>query len=545
MLTVVERLRRRVPSGDGGFTLIEAVVALLIAAIIFGALAMSLTIGLRASMTGRADQQATDFMTRQVERARTQSLAALAMSASDSQLNSAGDSRIGNCAGVLCIDPGTGVKENLHVVPAGAWLATHTTTSQDSQTNNTKYVLRSYVTELPGQDATQTLRFTVFVDYNVGSSPRSKSISTIISKVQRGLPLPIFKLTSTTPTSVVVNPGATMTYGFQLVNQGAPDRWNLTLSGSLSSWSWTLYKDVDADGFYDVGTDLPLTDTNGDGTIDSDRLDPNGSLSFLAVHTTSVSDPASSGTLTVTATSVAQPTATGATHSVSVTGAIQIGAITSSTTTSATSTPPPTTPATDCNTAVAPSVTAASGFSATQFSLHNFSGPPGSATTAQASLGMTRDNATYASTLYPYSTDVSASPGRALNPVGSLTATQIMALTDTSRYVQWSFTTGAKGSVSLPALVRVWVGGAGGAAFSSGQLTAVVFAKGAPLGYGTASVAGCTGFSKSFVPISGSTNVTLNKNVTYGVRLVNAGSTQVQVAYDTAVYPAALTLGVK
>jgi hypothetical protein len=137
-----------------------------------------------------------------------------------------------------------------------------------------------------------------------------------------------------------------------------------------------------------------------------------------------------------------------------------------------------------------------------------------------------------------------------MSAAGSLSAAQVMALTDSSKYVDWNFTTGSKGAVSVPALVQVWVGGPGGAALSSGQLMAVVYQKkGAPtvLGFGSASVAGCVGFSKSYVSVNGGGvgSVSFNKNETYGIRLVNTGSTSIQIAYDTPVYPASLVAAVK
>ena len=68
-----------------------------------------------------------------------------------------------------------------------------------------------------------------------------------------------------------------------LTNQGAPDRWNLLLSGAGAAKGWALYRDVNANKAYDAGTDVLLTDTNADTKIDTGRVDPASSMTVLMV----------------------------------------------------------------------------------------------------------------------------------------------------------------------------------------------------------------------------------------------------------------------
>ena len=76
------RARRRAHD-DSGFTLVEAVVALFVLGIIFTALAAAAMGSLRASLNSRAEQQAIDFATEALEKARQADYYALGHDAAD------------------------------------------------------------------------------------------------------------------------------------------------------------------------------------------------------------------------------------------------------------------------------------------------------------------------------------------------------------------------------------------------------------------------------------------------------------------------------
>ncbi len=81
---------RRAATDESGFTLVEAVVALFVLGIIFTALAYASLGSLRASMSSRTEQQAIDFATQALERARAFEYSSLANRVADMS----GDSRV-------------------------------------------------------------------------------------------------------------------------------------------------------------------------------------------------------------------------------------------------------------------------------------------------------------------------------------------------------------------------------------------------------------------------------------------------------------------
>ena len=186
---------------------------------------------------------------------------------------------------------------------------------------------------------------------------------------------------------------------------------------------WTLYADDGAvgtgcatasaagDGIRGCGEDNLLTDTSGNGTLDTGQLDPNKSFFFVAERTSTSSD---TGTVTFTTTSVAQPSASGAVHTKSFTITVTTGTVTQGT----------------CPTTTTPAVTAPSGYSPTAFYLQN---TPAGDTTTQKSLPLSRADCTVQTTssMPNYSTDVSgSSTGRVLTPGGTATSTD-------SKRAQW------------------------------------------------------------------------------------------------------------
>ena len=107
------------------------------------------------------------------------------------------------------------------------------------------------------------------------------------------------------------NPGDQIAYPFTAVNNGnATDRIDLTVV-STQGWVWKLWADANGDGIAGNDGDYLLTDTNGDGKVDTGALAQNGSINLLAVATIPVgSANGATDALTISGASVNDPTKT-------------------------------------------------------------------------------------------------------------------------------------------------------------------------------------------------------------------------------------------
>jgi hypothetical protein len=194
-----------------------------------------------------------------------------------------GDARVAACGSDKCIDPGTGTAEPLVLMDTGS-VAPHITAVNTDLSNNVSVALHTYVTR-PADTTADYKRVTVVAKWSVAGHQRERAVSSLVTITDRGLPLPVFKITPLGGTSASVNPDTDVPFGFELTNQGAPDRWNLSFTGSAPT-HWTLYRD-DGDGVWEADTiDLPLTNTNSeaDALIDTGRIDPTASVVFWAVR---------------------------------------------------------------------------------------------------------------------------------------------------------------------------------------------------------------------------------------------------------------------
>ena len=89
-------VRRQLPD-DGGFTLVEQVVALMIAAIVFTAAAYALIGGLKQSSFAQQNQQSADMLNQAVEDARALTYDQLAMRPTDLATNDPLNTGTCNC----------------------------------------------------------------------------------------------------------------------------------------------------------------------------------------------------------------------------------------------------------------------------------------------------------------------------------------------------------------------------------------------------------------------------------------------------------------
>ena len=540
-------------TSDDGFTLVEMIVAMLLATIVFTALAGAAMAGLRATVASRQNQQATDFMTRDLERSRLVDFAALGHTATDL----VGDPLVVSCGApatsCVDVDPGPAVLfEPLVVLPLGAAIDDHTTTpSTATESNATAYTVSTYVTRVAGQDPALVRRVTVHVTWTAYGQQRTRTTSSLLSAGNRGLPLPRFTLTPVGYSPpLTVNPGAQAVFAARLTNQGATDRWSLTTSGPPA---WELRLD-DGDGAYSSTTDLPLTDTDADGTADTGVLRPAGSVAVWLVRTTGTTETGSSA-VALTATSVGQPASATATQSLSYSLVVQGGVITPTPTAS-----PSSGGAEDCSTAYpdgdldlgGPLSTPTGGYSLVARSLHN-DAVPGTPTPARAQLVM-NTAAAYASSLVNYSTDVDATgSGRVLRTRGAAGPAGPLAETDPHYYAQWRHQVGNRAvTVDGDSRLRVWVKAPTGEAVflrwalftaTSGgtpQVGQVVDRSAVLSGWS------CAGFREVVLDSGDITPLTVPKNGYLGVRLASTGPSDVRIAYDVAgAYPASFAVGEK
>jgi uncharacterized repeat protein (TIGR01451 family) len=107
------------------------------------------------------------------------------------------------------------------------------------------------------------------------------------------------------------NPSDVIYYGHIVTNAGnGTDTIDLTASSSLG-WAVALFRDVNNNGTYEGGTDVALTDTDSDGTLDSGALTYDATMRIL-VRVTVPANAAdgASDVVTVTGTSSFNTSAT-------------------------------------------------------------------------------------------------------------------------------------------------------------------------------------------------------------------------------------------
>lgn len=533
---------------DSGFSLVEAVVALMVATVAFTALAAGAMSAIRGTLTGRQSQQAADFMARKLEELRVADFGGLANRDTDL----AGDSSVNDCGAFKCVDPGNGIPEERIVTDPGGAIDDHEYLVNGDTANRTEYTIRAYVTAPNWSQRDYYRRLTVVISWQDGALTRTRRDSTMVAYTQRGLPLPVFKLNPSGSSTVSVNRGAQVTYAFSVNNQGAPDRFDVTINDT-EPWDWRI---DDGDGIYDPSTDVAVTDTDGNGVRDTGRIDPNGTLKVWLVRTIGSSEPFGVINHVVTATSVAQPTAEGAVKTLPFATTVVNGVVTAtptptpSGTGSATPSPSPS-PLTDCTAASSVTGSAGGGYTLRSYTLHNES--PSVDTTAQLALSMAV-TPPYATTLKQYSTDVMAGQtGRVLLTGGIPFPSSGL---DPARVADWRFPVGRK-AYSGTAGVNVWVASPAGSPVPAVNLTAYVYKYTKQGSSYTASPVStipltvspfvCGGFQQvggaSAISIPGNGSGSLGSNDWIGMRIVNSGTTAVRIAYDVlSVYPAAVVL---
>ena len=503
MTVLCRALRRaRSPRGDQGVSLIEAVVAILIASTVFLSMAAASMAAVKATLNGRANQQVGDFLSQALEKNRAMGYSSLAMVSSDL----AGDSAVSSCSGGQCYN-GEAI-----VLNASGSVNPHIATVSLTQANNLSMKLFTYVTRPTDSFGADYKRVTVVAKWSTYGQPHTRSVSTLMTETQRGLPLPIFKAEIIGNSAFSVNPGATVTYLMRVSNQGARDRFNLTKSDSLS---WSFYYDVNKNGSYSVGVDTPVSDTNGDGILDTGLLEPNTSINILALRTIPTTALAGTEATTFTYTSVAQPAAASAVKTVAVTTTIVIGAVTATptpTTPTPTTTPPTPTPtASDCGAVSVPTASASSGNTVYRYFLQGGATNP---------LPMARA-AGYTPTATTPSTTVLAAAGSQQWAYTVSNPRPTFAASSTATMSVWVSTAAASASLQVSVLTQT---SAGAAIATMGTVTL------------TASPFSCSGYQEMVGSITLPSSLSQMPNSGQLVfQLTNGGSAPVTVAYDATL----------
>ena len=308
-----DRLTR--PAGEEGFTLLETVVALGIAATALLGLLGSSIFALQATVGARQNQQAGDYLNRAVEQVRSLDYGGVAMVTSDLT----GDPRVTLSGGVYRYDAGAGA-EVVDARSAGA-ITPHLA---ESATPNGVYTVRRYITIPTGttvnaQGIPALRRLTVEVSWRHSGRERTRRSSTILTDTRRGLPLPNYTWTAHgSPVAQGKNPGNDLSYGFALTNLGARDSWLI----AATTAGWTYYVDTDRDGTWsEDASEPPLASAT------TALIEPGQALPFYVVAHRVIGGGENGTTTTVfSARSVSQPSV--AAKTVATTLAVSAGAVT-------------------------------------------------------------------------------------------------------------------------------------------------------------------------------------------------------------------------
>jgi prepilin-type N-terminal cleavage/methylation domain-containing protein len=418
---MLDRLRCR--GDDSGFSLIESVVALAIASVVFTALAAAMISSLKATVYARQVQQASDVVQQSMEQLRASGFDALAMRTSDLVVNDPLP-----LAACTCFDPthdvASGASTEPLVVGSSGSLSPHVATVT---VNSTVYTLRSYVTRPADSTGVSYKRITVVGTWGSLGQAHMRLLSSLVSNARSGLPLPDYKFTLATPATACASPGGTLVYGFTIKNNGARDSFTLG-SGSASGPTWTFYLD---DGTSSVGSwgsdDSAVPTASGAPLVGP--IEVNTSLRVWAVA--SLASAASPGSYanTFTATSASDPSVSQSLSTTSLVASVCTATPSPSPSGSPSPSPSPTAVAppqwaTTCTTTL-PSVSTGNGVTPTTYYLAN-GGTNTTNTLASAVLPIARLAPPVSTTLWDYSTDLAANTaGRYLSPTGTSVATAV------------------------------------------------------------------------------------------------------------------------
>ncbi len=409
----------RVAEREDGFSLIEAVAAILIVMIFMAASAASLISGYRAIRQTKYFQQGTALGNRAIEGARDVTYDSLAMLNTDL----AGDAKISSsCAGLAgpgsFYDPGGGTLTCERIVSA-AGNVDITNHIQTVTVEGKAFTIRRYVTWVDNDNQGDTgqdyKRLSVVVEWTDNGTTDSFETSTFVSRAKRGLPVPKFELTPSAQTKQVEQ-GQTATFAHSIKNLGIVDTYDIEMPVP-AGWGVQFYADAGQRGVYEPGIDQALTDSNGSGTPDTGSIATNGVTYFLAVVTVPLTQPNGGVDVPLTVTSGVNDEVTAESANRAGVGPVGIALY-----------------------------------------LHNNPSPPVGTTTAQNQIPM-NITAPTATTLYKYSTNyynptAPVYPGRYLERVAT---TPAVGENTASRMVNWVYQVPTGTLFEGNGSIRLWV----------------------------------------------------------------------------------------
>lgn len=519
-------VRRPLWRGAEGFTLIESVVALSIAALVFLALAASVISGVKAVAVSRENQQSGDAINQQIESLRAQPIGNVSMRATDLS----GDTHTSGNYYDPTADNGTGAaKEPLVLDPAGSVNPHVSTVVQNSVT----FTLRTYVTQPTDADGASYKRVTVVASWITFGTTHTRSEGTLLTQLVRGLPLPNYQYTAVGGTAQCKGVGTTVALGMRVVNNGARDTWTLTSSGSTLTWAY--YKDTSSSGTPD-GVYSPTVDTtvlpveSSTGLPSTGQLEPTTSSSFWAVATLPTGVVSTTYTMTFTARSLAQNTySQNLTETIVEQSAACSGTPTPSPTPTASPTPTPTASyppqPTVCSSSAQPNPATVPGTTTLkQYSFYAASTTANSLASSPLTFGASVPTAT---TLYDYSTDLhtaGTTAGGRLN-VGSTSPASLM---------EWQYTPTGTSTFASGTTLRLWArvtNGTAAVSASFGKYNGGGNQWSSSMSGTTTGITSTTCYQAVDVTLSGSS---INTNNLLGLRVTVTGA-PVDLAYGVAI----------
>lgn len=285
---------------DAGFSLVEAVVALALLAVVVTTTAAWVLNTSQATRLAHEDAQVADILQDDLEKVRAASYSTVGMS---SPLPT-GDPLLVSSSGTTMAVLGVERRQEPALSLAGTTVLPHV---DSNSFNGTPYRLTRFVT-LPAMCAATTAgseppcrRYSAVVTWTSGNRTRARWASQLLSKANRAV-VEDWSWTAAGGTSVRTGTGGKVVVPYSLLNNGNRNSWSLTAtvknsSGSTAAATVQWYVDANSDGVWQSATETTRLDLASAGTGQSGNLESGRMLRCLAVVTVSA------GSYTVTARS--------------------------------------------------------------------------------------------------------------------------------------------------------------------------------------------------------------------------------------------------
>ena len=504
---------------EQGFTLIEVVVAVTLAAVIVAMLGAIMASTLRSIGERRLEQDAAVFANQVLEEARGIDYADLE--------HASGDATRPGGSSIDPDGPGPVGTEVFVVDSTGLSPAVYTETA-----NGTTFTVTRYITWVDENTADTNFedykRVSVLVTWTSRGVNREHRAESLISELGTlgGTTTTTTGGTtttttgSTTTTTIGTSPAVDLSpanpsivgiqdteqvQGFTLTNLGPDDRFNFTSTEPVgASYTVAFYEDLDGDGNKDTGEPL-LVDTNADAKVDTGftPISSAGTFDVLAVWTPTTSDAPGVYTITITTENLAAT-------------------------------------ATDSST-IDFTLNAAPTTGDTYYFHHNPSPATGN-TNDKKNLPMD-ENPPTGTTLYNLSKDEDSNPGRFIDKGGSTTTTS------TKKMLNWRRQLTSTTNYSGTATVTIWVAMKDFANDKSADIRVLLRHKsssntgsGTIFGDLTLTHNGTGGWEQMTFNIPVSTTISSGRWLEVKILNDNDSDDGIMVAYDTTSYPSRVEL---